>query len=120
MRNAASSFILIVCIENTRMARTLPQHKSNYASFIDPNYQKVPEVNGWEIAKKFQAFQDSIIATIPDEGTPADAYMYNTHMGAFVRSLDEAKDHSVKASLAFYAKRGSGSPPPAPSSDAAQ
>lgn len=63
------------------------------------------------------AFQDERLAELPDEPAPADAYMYNTHMGAFVRSLDQAKDHWLKAKLAFYAKRGSGSaPPPAASS----
>jgi hypothetical protein len=89
------------------MSRTIQQHKSNFDSFINPNYAKVDQVNGWEIAKQFQAFQDECIKGIPDEGVPADGYMYNSHMGNFVRSLDEAKDHFVKAKSAFYAKRNS-------------
>jgi hypothetical protein len=97
------------------MARSIPQHKQNYVSFIDPDYAKVSQVNGWEIAKEFQAFQDTCFEQIPDEGAPADGYKYNSHMGAFVRSLDEAKDHFLKGKLAFYARRGSGTPsPPAP------
>jgi len=90
------------------MARTIPQHKQNFARFIEPAYAKVAEVNGSEIEKQFQAFQDECFKQIPDEGQPADPYMYNSHMGNFVRSLDEAKDHFVKGKLAFYAKRGSG------------
>src|SRR5687767_8674888 len=94
------------------MARVIPQHKQNYVNFIDPNYAKVSQVSGSEIAKEFQALQDSCLAQIPDEGAPADGYKYNTHMGAFARSLDEAKDHYIKGKLAFYAKRGSGTPNP--------
>jgi hypothetical protein len=99
------------------MARTVPQHKANFVSFIDPDYAKVNEVNGWQIAKTFQAFQDTLVATIPDEGAPADPYMWNSHMGAFTRSLDEAKDHFVKGKLAFFAKRGSGSLPDVAAAD---
>lgn len=90
------------------MARTTPQHKIGF-SFINPDYAKVEQVNGYEIAKQFQSFADDCMKQIPDEGQPADGYMYNSHIGAFVRSLDEAKDHFVKGKLAFYAKRGSGS-----------
>lgn len=92
------------------MARTVPQHKAQYQQFIDPDYAKVPSVNGWEIAKTFEAFAQERINELPDEGAPGDPYMYNSHMGAFVRTLDEAKDHFLKAKLAFYAKRGSGTP----------
>lgn len=97
------------------MARTL-QHKSQYYRFIDPNYARVEQVNGWEIAKKFEAFSKECIDQIPDEGAPANAYGFNSHMGAFVRTLDQAKDHFVKAKLAFYAKVGSGDEP-APKTD---
>lgn len=82
-----------------------PKHKENFVSFINPSYRKVDEVNGFEIAKQFQTFQDLCFAQIPNEGTPADGNMYNSHMGAFVRSLDVDKDEFLKGSLAFYAKR---------------
>jgi len=84
------------------------RHKALYANFINPEYAYVDQVNGYEIAERFQAFADACMATIPDEGEPADGYMYNTHMGKFLRDLDTAKDHFLKASLAFHAKRGSG------------
>ena len=93
------------------MARTTPQHKAQYMNFIDPDYAKVTQVNGWEIAKTFEAFTQERLNEIPDEGSPADGYMFNSHIGAFVRSLDEAKDHFLKGKLAFFAKRGSGSAP---------
>ena len=94
------------------MARTFTvPHKVNYQSFINPNYAKVNEVNGWEIAKEFQAFEDRCLEQIPDEGAPKSSYLYNSHMGAFARSLDEAKDHFVKAKLAFFAEVNSGDSP---------
>jgi hypothetical protein len=95
------------------MSRTVPQHKQQYQRFIDPDYTKVAAVNGWEIAKQFQHFHDECMAQIPDEpSVPKDAYMYNTHMGAFARALDEAKDHFLKGKLAYYAVRGSGEDAP--------
>lgn len=102
---------LILFFVYCAMARSLPQHKQNFAGFVVPNYAAVAEVNSWEIGQRFQRFMDECMAQIPDEGAPADGYMYNTHMGQFARSLDEAKDHFVKGSLAFYAKRGSGAVP---------
>jgi hypothetical protein len=92
------------------MARTVPAHKANFTKFIDPDYAKVPEVSGWEIAKTFEIFNQQRLDEFPDDRTPKDPYMYNTHMGAYVRALDEAKDHFLKGRLAFYAARGSGSP----------
>lgn len=71
-------------------------------------FNPVKKVNETAIATKFQAFQNECLAEIPDAGMPADGYMFNSYMGNFVRSLDEAKDHFLKAKLAFYAKRGSG------------
>lgn len=99
---------MLILLLPTSMARTLPQHKTNYAGFVDPHYLLTPvDPKAWR--QKFQAFSDSCFDEIPDEGQPADAYMYNTHMGAFVRALDEAKDHFVKGFMAFCAKRGSAS-----------
>jgi hypothetical protein len=86
----------------------LAAHKKLYANFIDPNYKHVEQVSGWETAKTFEAFQQARLDEIPNEGAPADSYMYNTHMGNFVRTLDQAKDAFVKAKLAFFAERGSG------------
>lgn len=83
------------------------RHKESYRSFINPDYARVSEVNGYALAKEFQEFADRLFSQLPDVGEPADGYMYNSHMGAFVRSLDEAKDHFVKGALAFYTKRGS-------------
>jgi len=48
------------------------------------------------------------MARLPDDGAPADPYMYNAWMGEYARTLDQAKDAYVKAMLAFYAKRNSG------------
>lgn len=94
-----------------QMARTSPQHKAQYERFIDPHYAHVPQVDPGAERRRFQDVLDKCLADLPDEGTPADQYEYSTHMGAFVRTLDQAKDHWVKALLAFYAARGSASPP---------
>lgn len=83
-------------------------HKANLVHFIDPNYEHVSSVDARAIATQFQAFCDTLIQNVPDAGAPADAYMFNSHAGAMLRSLDEAKDHYVKMMLAFYAKRNSG------------
>ncbi len=88
------------------MARTRPRHKAQYDNFIHPNYGQTDDVNEIEITKVFQRLSDDLIQQIPDEGEPADGYMYNSHMGAFLRTLDQAKDHYVKALLAFWLKRG--------------
>ena len=85
----------------------VPPHKTNFSQYIEPNYGYVKEVNPGQTREKFQAFLDELLALIPDEGAPADGYMYNAHMGSFVRHLDEAKNDFVCAQLAFYAKRGS-------------
>lgn len=86
-------------------------HKKNFVGFVNPDYARVEQVSGYAIAVKVEAFNAELLKLIPDEGAPADAYMYNAHMGAFARALDEAKDHFVKANLAFYAVRGSGAAP---------
>jgi site-specific DNA-adenine methylase len=96
------------------MARTLPTHKVNYSHFVDPDYARVTQVNSRETAKTFEAFNQERLAEIPDEGAPKDAYKYATHMGAYVRALDDAKENFIKAKLAFYAPRGSGSVTPPP------
>ena len=86
-----------------------PDHKRTYDNFIAPKYSEEDESKLVEIeeiyANKFQAFMDQLIADIPDEGKPANGYLYNTHAGAFVRALDEAKDHYVKARKAFSCKQ---------------
>lgn len=56
----------------------------------------------WRLLKDFIK-NDS--QEIPNEGAPAEGYFYNTHMGAYVRSLDEAKYHLIQAKLAFFHKR---------------
>ncbi len=87
---------------------TTPKHKQNFISFIEPNYARVGHVNPGEHRDHFQAFLDTCLAIIPnDSAGPADPYMYNAHMGSFVRHLDEAKDAFVKAHLAFYTSRNS-------------
>jgi hypothetical protein len=62
----------------------------------------VPKVDEVTIAGDFQRFCDACFAQLPDEGKPADPYLYSSHAGAFVRALDQAKDHWVKAKLSFY------------------
>jgi hypothetical protein len=86
--------------------------KAKYQKFVDPNYAHVSQVNGQNIAAYFEACLNDLLDFLPDAPVSAanggDPYMFESHMGAFVRTLDEAKDHFVKASLAYYAKRGSG------------
>jgi hypothetical protein len=102
-------FVCFQLFYNTMAAHpSVNNHKSNYARFVNPDYARVEQVNGYASAQQFQQFLDALLAELPDEGAPADGYMYNSHMGALVRTLDEAKDHWIKAKLAFYAKRGSG------------
>ena len=81
-------------------------HKRNFRRFIEPNYERV-NVNPGEVRDQFQAFLDTCLDAIPNDGSPADGYMYNAHMGSFVRHLDIAKDEYVKARMAFLTTRGS-------------
>jgi hypothetical protein len=85
--------------------------KTHYFNFIDPHYAMVKEVDPAAARRTFEAFNQTLLAEIPSEGAPQDGYMYNAHMGAYVRALDVAKDHFVKAKLAFYAVRGSSRAP---------
>lgn len=85
------------------MARTLPQHKALYDQFLDPRYPH-PGMDG-QTVEAFERFHQERLAEIPNEGAPAEGYFYNTHMGAYVRSLDEAKYHLIQAKLAFFHKR---------------
>jgi hypothetical protein len=89
------------------MARTVPQHKAQYAQFIAPGYREdvLVKVDEEATAGEFQRFSDACFAQLPDEGKPADPYLYSSHAGAFVRALDQAKDHWVKAKLSFYGER---------------
>ena len=85
--------------------KSLPAHKRNFTDFIEPKYERVESVSPGAERDRFQKFLDECLASVPDDGTPADGYMYNAHMGSFVRHLDIAKDEYVKARLAFHAKR---------------
>jgi len=93
--------------ENT----TPPAHKRNFENFIEPKYARVASVNPGAQRDRFQVFHEENMACIPDEGSPADPYMYNAWMGEYARLLDQAKDAYVKAALAFYTARGSGASP---------
>ncbi len=79
-------------------------HKKQYENYIDPQYGQVTHVNVQEIRASFQKFADECMTRIPDTGAPQELYFYNSHMGAFLRALDHAKDEFVKAALAFHAK----------------
>ncbi len=82
-------------------------HKKKYDRFIEPNYASLNVVNVLFLRDEFQKFADDVMRHVPDEGKPADAHMYNTHMTQFHLALDNAKDHFVKALLAFHSERGS-------------
>jgi hypothetical protein len=84
------------------MARTLPQHKVQYDRFLNPGYSEEGLATAWgSTNKSFEDFHQARLNEIPDEGTPAEGYLYNSHMGAYVRSLDVAKYHFIQAKLAF-------------------
>ena len=55
----------------------------------------------------FERFLRERLDRIPHDKEPADAYAYNSHMGAFLRALDQAKDEYLKAVHAYYAARDS-------------
>ncbi len=82
-------------------------HKTNFQDFIEPNYKFDDRVNPGADRKQFQTFANALLETIPDEGSPAELYLYNAHLGSCFRKLDEAKDSFVKAKLAFYCKKNS-------------
>lgn len=83
-------------------------HKRNFEQYIECNYKPNAATDEKAITKHFQSFLASCLEMIPNEGEPADGYMYNAHMGAFVRDLARAKEEFVQASYAFHEKRGSG------------
>jgi len=80
-------------------------HKRQYTNFIDPQRREVEQVNVAAIRRQFQELSDHLLDAVPDDGEPADKYMYASHMGEFVRVLDHASDCYVKALMAFYADR---------------
>jgi hypothetical protein len=77
-----------------------------YRNFIEPNFRNVPEVSPCSDRQLFQRFCDECLDQIP-EGSPADGYLYASHMGEFVRLLKQAQGSFTNAKLAFYAARGS-------------
>ena len=85
-----------------------PAHKRLYADFVEPNYKRTEAVDVDAERAEFQGFLTACLARIPNEPEAAkNGYAYNAHMGAFVRTLDVAKDHFVKALLAYHAEKKS-------------
>lgn len=80
-------------------------HKRNFLKYIDPGYETVEKVKVATWRAEFQKFMDTCMAEIPNEGEPKDAYAYNSHLGQFTRSLDNAKDEFIKALLAYHYAR---------------
>jgi len=91
------------------MARTEPvvPHKANFVNFVNPRFggSEADKVDEAYIARKFQTFQDACFDEIPDDAPPADGYMYNAHLGHFVRLLTEAKYHLINGVRAYHNRR---------------
>jgi hypothetical protein len=85
------------------MARTQPvAHKKNMIDFFDETrLESLANVGMLQRYEKLLVFHRSLVAQIPDEGTPVNPYAYNTHAGAYVRALDEARYHFEEALVAF-------------------
>jgi hypothetical protein len=83
------------------MSKRLKPDFSIYMNFIDPKYQS-PIPNVAEYREKFNIFFNELVEHL-QEGEPEteNAYLFNTHMGSFVRHLDQAKDAYFKALLAL-------------------
>jgi hypothetical protein len=84
----------------------MASHKRNHYNFLDPDYQDSSKVNAAEERKVFNDFLNAMLDRIPNEGEPKSSYLYNSHMGNFVRLLDNAKDEYVKAKLAYHCHMG--------------
>lgn len=82
-------------------------HKRNYIGYIHPQRTPVADDVFDEALEsvEFELFLQERLDNIPDDKEPADAYAYNSHMGAFLRALDQAKDEYSKAVRAYYAAR---------------
>jgi len=50
----------------------------------------------------FAKFSRDMTSSIPDTGTPANMYAYNSHAGQYLRNLDEARFHLEEMRDAFY------------------
>lgn len=83
----------------------IPAHKRNAWQYIEAGYGPSSVVKAPEIRAVFQEVLDKCLAKIPDEGEPADGFMYNAHLLDFIRELDKAKDAFCKTLLAFHGKR---------------
>ena len=86
-----------------------PNHKRNYLGYVHPQRAAVSAdvFDPREESAMFERFLRERLDRIPNDKEPADAYAYNSHMGAFLRALDQAKDEYLKAVHAYYAARDS-------------
>jgi hypothetical protein len=82
-----------------------------YKGFINPDYRYNAAVSGYGFAVRFEVFHRSNLRTLEhlkESGklsAPINPFLFNTHMEAYVRALDEAKDHFLKACLAYSSER---------------
>jgi hypothetical protein len=83
---------------------------SKFYQIISPSYEHVDKVNGFEIAQTFEEFSSNLLHEKlgnEEEYNPKSPYPFNIHIGAYVKSMGEAKDHFLNALLAYHAERGS-------------
>lgn len=94
----------------TSSSSAIAGHKRNYIGYIHPRRAAPPVAAAFDddaVSAAFEQFLQARLADIPDGKDPADAYPYASHMGAFLRALDQAKDEYIKAVRAYYAIRDS-------------
>lgn len=92
-----------------------PAHKRAYVDYLAVGLLETPDgAQGGdaeleaELAQRAaaQALLDAFLATLPNDGAPADGYAYASHMGAALRALDHATDELLKARRSFYRAQG--------------
>lgn len=88
-------------------SRSAESWKRKYDDFIHPQYEHVKVINPRDLKKRFQELADSFRDKLPTDGTPADPFLFSVHMTQFYRDMESAMDSYLRATLAWYAKRGS-------------
>ena len=79
--------------------------RSKYEHYIEPDYDFVEAVNPGKIREEFDEFTSQLLAKhLPETFSAEDPYLFESNMGGFLREIDRAKDHFVKALLAKHAK----------------
>jgi hypothetical protein len=76
----------------------------NFRDFVDPEFAMTSgKVIAPHIRKKFKEFMNKMIDEIPQGvSQPKNPYMFNAHMGDFVRLFTHAKNAYVMAQLAYH------------------